>query len=191
MCGKERLPALAAALTPEETDARSETPPGSMVTTDRRRSRIPRSGLYRLPVVFSEKRLAALRPWPDEKGRYSAARTLEDYWYRWKHGGFAALRPKSRGDEGAFRKLPADAGQWLLGEVSQYPEIPLTVLYERRVTQQTLTRLRQHNWSASTACFVLNFVCWILGKYDLAGSRQGRAILAVKRPNFRSLHHAF
>ncbi len=76
-------------------------------------------------------RLAALRPWPDENGRYSAARTLEDYWYAWKSGGFAALQPKSRGDEGAFRKLPTEVGQWLLSEVSQYPEIPLKVLYER------------------------------------------------------------
>jgi len=75
--------------------------------------------------------LAALRPWPDEKGRYSTARTLEDYWYAWKHGGFAALQPKRRGDEGAFRKLPAEVGQWLLSEVSQHPEIPLTVLYAR------------------------------------------------------------
>jgi putative transposase len=76
-------------------------------------------------------RLAALRPWPDENGRFSAARTLEDYWYAWKSRGFAALQPKSRGDEGAFRKLPTEVGQWLLSEVSQYPEIPLKVLYER------------------------------------------------------------
>src|ERR1700726_3561137 len=50
--------------------------------------------------VIQALRLAALRPWPDENGRYSSARTLEDYWYAWKSGGFAALQPKSRGDEG-------------------------------------------------------------------------------------------
>jgi putative transposase len=76
-------------------------------------------------------RLAALRPWPDEKGQYWAARTLEDYWYGWKRAGFAALQPKSRGDEGHFRKLPAEIGQWLLSQVSQHPEIPLKVFYER------------------------------------------------------------
>src|ERR1700752_758 len=76
-------------------------------------------------------RLAALRPWPDENGRYAAARTLEDYWYAWKRGGFAALQPKSRADEGAFRKVPAEVGQWLLSQVSQYPQIPLKVLYLR------------------------------------------------------------
>ena len=76
-------------------------------------------------------RLAALRPWPDENGSYYAARTLEDYWYAWKSGGFAALRPKSRADEGAFRKVPAEVGEWLLSQVSQYPQIPLKVLYLR------------------------------------------------------------
>jgi hypothetical protein len=34
-------------------------------------------------------------------GRYSSARTLEDYWYAWKSGGFATLQPKSGGDEGS------------------------------------------------------------------------------------------
>jgi hypothetical protein len=81
--------------------------------------------------VVQALRLAALRPWPDENGRYSSARTLEDYWYAWKSGGFADLQPKSRGDEGVFRKMPAEVGQWLLSQVSQYPEIPLKVLYER------------------------------------------------------------
>jgi hypothetical protein len=52
--------------------------------------------------VVEALRLAALRPWPDENGRYSSARTLEDYWYAWKSGGFAALQPKSRNDQGLF-----------------------------------------------------------------------------------------
>jgi hypothetical protein len=56
--------------------------------------------------VVEALRLAALRPWPDENGHYSSARTLEDYWYAWKSRGFAALQPKSRGDKGAFRKVP-------------------------------------------------------------------------------------
>src|SRR6202035_2357770 len=45
--------------------------------------------------VVQALRLAALRPWPDENGRYSSARTLEDYWYAWKSGGVAALLPKA------------------------------------------------------------------------------------------------
>ena len=91
--------------------------------------------------VVQALRLAALRPWPDENGRYSSARTLEDYWYAWKSGGFAALQPKSRDDEGTFRKMPAEVGQWLLSQVSQYPEIPLTVLYERWTKARSRTAL--------------------------------------------------
>jgi transposase InsO family protein len=74
-------------------------------------------------------RLAALRPWPDENGQYYAVRTLEDYWYDWKRGGFAALQPKSRADEGAFRTLRVQLGEWLLEQVAQHPQIPLKVLY--------------------------------------------------------------
>jgi hypothetical protein len=73
-------------------------------------------------------RLAALRPWTDENGRYSASRTLEDYWYAWKRGGFGALQPKNRGDEGSFRKLSTEVGQWLLSQVSQYPEMEVLQL---------------------------------------------------------------
>jgi hypothetical protein len=71
-----------------------------------------REGLGAVQVL----RLAALRPWPDENGRYSSARTLEDHWYAWKSGGFAALQPKNRGDEGTFHKLPVEVGQWLLSQ---------------------------------------------------------------------------
>ena len=93
--------------------------------------------------VVQALRLAALRPWPDENGTYSSARTLEDHWYAWKSGGFAALQPKKRDDEGTFRKLPIEIGQWLLSEVSQHPEIPLTVLYERWTkARQELPSLR-------------------------------------------------
>lgn len=76
-------------------------------------------------------RMASLRPWPNENGGYYAVRTLEDYWYAWRSGGFAALQPKSRADEGAFRKVTEETGQWLLEEVGQYPAIALKVLYGR------------------------------------------------------------
>jgi transposase InsO family protein len=108
-------------------------------------------------------RLAALRPWPDENGCYYAARTLEDYWYGWKSGGFGALQPKSRADEGVFRKLSAEAGQWLLSQVSQYPEIPLTVLYLRwKESGKQLPSLRT----------IYRFLC--KKGYDAASLRRGR-----------------
>ncbi len=33
-------------------------------------------------------RQAALQPWPDENGDYYATRTIEDWWYAYKKGGF-------------------------------------------------------------------------------------------------------
>ncbi len=76
-------------------------------------------------------RMASLRPWPDEHGTYFAVRTLEDYWYAWKRGGFAALTPQGRADAGHFRKLPADLGDQLLEVVARHPDIPFKVLYLR------------------------------------------------------------
>ena len=74
-------------------------------------------------------RRAALRPWPDEQGVYFAVRTVEDYWYDYKKGGFEALQPKARNDRGAFRKLSASLKEWILEQVKACPSIPLKVLY--------------------------------------------------------------
>ena len=45
-------------------------------------------------------RQASLQPWPDENGDYYAARTLEDWWYAYKKGGFNALVSAPRSDQG-------------------------------------------------------------------------------------------
>ena len=74
-------------------------------------------------------RTAAARPWPDENGDYYALRTLEDWWYAYRQGGFAALTPAPRRDRGAHRALAADTAAWVLEQVTQYPTIPLKVLY--------------------------------------------------------------
>jgi hypothetical protein len=76
-------------------------------------------------------RLAALRPWPDEQGDYYAPRTLEDSWYAYKKGGFAALESRGRTDRGAYRVLSQEVGQWVLAQVKEHPAIPLKVLYPR------------------------------------------------------------
>jgi putative transposase len=76
-------------------------------------------------------RTASLRPWPDEHGDYYAVRTLEDWWYDFKRGGFAALEPGNRADRGSFRRLQPEMATWVLEEVKQHPEIPLAVLHER------------------------------------------------------------
>ena len=47
----------------------------------------------------------SLRPmnWPDGRQRLCARRTLEDGWYAYQQGGFAALTPKVRADKGQPR----------------------------------------------------------------------------------------
>ena len=49
----------------------------------------------------------SLRPMtlPDGSQRLRARRTLEDWWYDYQRGGFAALTPKVRADKGQPRTL--------------------------------------------------------------------------------------
>lgn len=74
-------------------------------------------------------REVSLCPWPDETGRCYAVRTLEDWWYEYRKGGFGALEPRRRSDHGSFRSIDADTGRWLIEQVCQYPTIPVKVLY--------------------------------------------------------------
>jgi len=72
---------------------------------------------------------ASRQPWPDENGDYYAVRTLEDWWYAYKKGGFNALLPAGRSDQGQSRVLdPATAG-WVLEQITQHPDIPVKVQY--------------------------------------------------------------
>ncbi len=79
-----------------------------------------------LAVAF---RTAATQPWPDENGDYYAARTLEDWWYAYRAGGFAALAPKPRADRGTTRRLTPAAAAWLLQQITAQPTVPLKVLH--------------------------------------------------------------
>jgi len=74
-------------------------------------------------------RQASGQPWPDENGDYYAVRTLEDWWYAYKSGGFAALVPATRSDQGKSRVLDEPTAAWVLEAVTQNPTIPLKVLY--------------------------------------------------------------
>ena len=80
-------------------------------------------------VLAEALRQASRQPWPDENGDYYAARTLEDWWYAYKKGGFAALVPATRSDQGKSRVLDEATAAWLLEEVTKNPTIPLKVLY--------------------------------------------------------------
>jgi transposase InsO family protein len=80
-------------------------------------------------------RQAACRAWPDENGDFYAVRTLEDWWYAYKKGGFAALVPHVRSDHGTSRRLDAITAAWVIEQVTQNPAIPLKVLYALWRTQ--------------------------------------------------------
>jgi len=74
-------------------------------------------------------RAASTQPWPDENGDYYAVRTLEDWWYAYKKGGFGALVPTPRSDQGKSRVLDGATAAWVLEQVTQNPIVPLKVLY--------------------------------------------------------------
>jgi putative transposase len=72
---------------------------------------------------------ASRQPWPDENGDYYAVRTLEDWWYAYKKGGFNALLPAGRSDQGQNRVLDPATATWVVEQVTQHPDIPVKVLY--------------------------------------------------------------
>jgi len=74
-------------------------------------------------------RAASTQPWPDENGDYYAVRTLEDWWYAYKKGGFGALVSTPRSDQGKSRVLDGATAAWVLEQVTQNPIVPLKVLY--------------------------------------------------------------
>lgn len=80
-------------------------------------------------------REASLRPWPDESGRCYAPRTLEDWFYAHRHGGFGALRPRPRADRGRSKLLDEPTGQWIIEQVCRYPEIQVKVLHAHWIEQ--------------------------------------------------------
>ena len=67
----------------------------------------------------------------DGSTRAVPLRTLEDWWYAYQHGGFAALHPKSRCDRGVPRVLSAEQERLILESVKAHPAIPIKVLYRQ------------------------------------------------------------
>jgi len=53
----------------------------------------------------------------DHQGRLrrTAYKTLEEWWYKYRQGGFAALQPQPRSDQGRSRRLTPDLEQLVLG----------------------------------------------------------------------------
>jgi transposase len=70
-----------------------------------------------LPLVCALKGVA--QKTEQDPVRRVAARTLEDWWYAWQQGGFAALKPKARTDSGSSRKLTAEQQQRILDAIRE------------------------------------------------------------------------
>ena len=95
---------------------------------------------------------------PDGSQRVFALRTLEDWWYDYQHGGFAALRPRTRADKGQVRTLTPEQQKWILEQAQAHLGIPVKVLYRRWKEQDpqlaslnTVYRLlREHELSTKT-----------------------------------------
>lgn len=50
-------------------------------------------------------------------------RTLEDWWYAYQRGGFAALHPRDRSDRGVPRKLLPDQERHIVESVKAHPSM--------------------------------------------------------------------
>lgn len=67
----------------------------------------------------------------DGQSRPVARRTLEDWWYAYQRGGFAALHPKGRSDRGVPRVLTPEQERHILEQVKAHPGIPVKLLYRQ------------------------------------------------------------
>jgi putative transposase len=68
---------------------------------------------------------------PDGTERFHPPRTIEDWWYAYQHGGFAALTPKMRADKGQPRTLSTEQQKWILEQAQAHLAVPIKVLYRR------------------------------------------------------------
>src|SRR5260370_19787685 len=69
--------------------------------------------------------------WPAGSQGWGPRRTLEDWWYAYQKGGFAALTPKVRADKGQPRTLTAQQQKWILEQAQAHLAVPVKVLCRR------------------------------------------------------------
>lgn len=84
-----------------------------------------------IPLRAALERVASTSTRPTGEGTTApvALRTLEDWWYAYQHGGFAALRPKVRADRGIARTLSPEQERFILAQAKIHPAIAVKVLY--------------------------------------------------------------
>jgi hypothetical protein len=93
---------------------------------------------------------------PDGQQKLVPYRTLEDRWYAYKQGGFAALHPKTRADCGVSRRFTPEQKQWVLEQAQTHLAVPITVLLRQwpeaepalPSTNTVYRFLREHDLSA-------------------------------------------
>lgn len=85
------------------------------------------------PLSAALEQVASTCPYPSEESPRSfvAKRTLEDWSYRFLHGGLPALQPKARSDRGRPRRLSPTQQQWVLAQVRADPGIAVKTLYRQ------------------------------------------------------------
>src|ERR1043166_8106875 len=101
-------PAGGGALKPARMNNKPQIPPSQALALERfafitQIQDLLRQG-FPLSVALEQ---VSIRPLslPDGTQRLCARRTIEDWWYDYQHGGFAALAPKVRTDKGQPRTL--------------------------------------------------------------------------------------
>ena len=86
------------------------------------------------PLAAALEQVASAQALPAEgetPPQFVAKRTLEDWYYAFKQGGFEALKPKRRSDRGKPRRLSPKQQQWLLEQVRAFPGVPVKLLYRQ------------------------------------------------------------
>lgn len=113
---------------------KSSTPPSQALALERFAFITQIQELVRqsFPLSVALEQVSA-RPFtmPDGTQRFHPPRTIEDWWYTYQHGGFAALTPKERADKGQPRTLSPEQQKWILEQAQAHLAVPIKVLYRR------------------------------------------------------------
>ena len=86
------------------------------------------------PLSAALDQVSSSHPLPgdqDAPPQFVAQRTLEDWYYAFKKGGFDGLKPKRRCDRGKPRRLSTEQQQWILERVRSFPGVPVKLLYRQ------------------------------------------------------------
>jgi len=79
------------------------------------------------PLSAALEQVASTQALPGEgetPPQFVATRTLEDWYYAFKQGGFEGLKPKPRSDRGKPRRLSTKQQQWILEQVGRHAPVP-------------------------------------------------------------------